>query len=63
MNWHVLAAALALVAYFSAGACAGTIGIRFVVSEDLGRTAEQQRVLDWYKTGCLGRMRRFELRL
>lgn len=34
---------MALAAYFAAGACAETIGIRFVVSDDLGRTAEQQR--------------------
>lgn len=43
MNWRNLAVALALAVCFSAGACAETIGIRFVVSDDLGRTAGQQR--------------------
>lgn len=43
MNWRNLAAVFALALYSTTGACAETIGIRFIVSDDLGRNAAQQR--------------------
>lgn len=44
MNWLNLAASLALAVCFSTGVCAETIGIHFVVSLDLGRSAAQQQL-------------------
>lgn len=41
MRWRSLAAALGLV--FTTGACAETIGIRFVVSDELGQSATQRQ--------------------
>lgn len=43
MNWLRLAAALALAIYYASGACAETIGIRFVVGDDLGQGAPQRQ--------------------
>ena len=43
MKWHNLAAALILAICFAAGACAETIGIRFIASDDLGRGKTQQQ--------------------
>jgi hypothetical protein len=43
MNWRTLAASSVLALYFSITASAETIGIRFIVSDDLGRSAAQQR--------------------
>lgn len=42
MSWQNIAAVLALAIYSSAGAYAETIGIRFVVSDDLGRSAARK---------------------
>lgn len=42
MKWRNLLVALLLVAHFSAGASAEGLGIRFVVSDDLGRNATQR---------------------
>ncbi|MBI5437361.1 MAG: hypothetical protein HY936_00105, partial [Nitrosomonadales bacterium] len=44
MNWRDLAVLLVLAVCFTTGAFAETIGIRFVVSDDLGRTAAQQKI-------------------
>lgn len=44
MKRRNLAAVLVLAACFAAGAFAETIGIRFVVSDDLGRAAAQQKI-------------------
>jgi len=43
MNWRNLAAVLVLAIYFVSGARAETIGIRFVVGDDLGQSALQQQ--------------------
>ena len=43
MSWRNFAAVLALALYSATGALAETIGIRFVVSDDLGRSAAQQQ--------------------
>ena len=43
MNWRSLAVALILAIGSASGVCAETIGIRFVVSDDLGRGKAQQQ--------------------
>lgn len=43
MNWWSLAVALTLTICSASGACAETIGIRFVVSDVLGQNAPQQQ--------------------
>ena len=67
MNWRNLVAVSVLALYFATGAFAETIGIRFIVSDDLGRTTEQRLItqskIAQYVAGLNDRYRNSEVAL